>query len=201
MPTRQQKRARARTPLKQKRRGQVAFLAVLVAVLLAGGVAIALFRNNPPELSRGAIQGEHWHADYQIEICGRRLAPYPHVEGEIHTHGDGKIHIHPQTPAFTGVNATLGNFLLNVETNIGIQEGKRFISFGDGKQYKDGDRCEPSGPRQRLTVLLNGKEYKQNPADLIMHNGDVVMIRFGPAAENPEPTANPLGPAQPVPEG
>jgi hypothetical protein len=191
MPTRQQRRAKARAPIKRKRRGQMAFMAVLVAVLLGGGAATALLRSNPPPLTRGAIQGEHWHATYRIDICGKRLNPYPQNEGEIHTHGDGKIHIHPSTPAFTLANANLGKFLQGVETDIGQEGAKSYIRFPNGDKYQDGGTCATGGKPEKLVVELNHKQVKGSAFGLVLHDGDDVYIRFGPAAKG-QATANPL---------
>lgn len=158
-------------------------------LLVGGGVAGAiLFRANPPPVTRGAIAGEHWHAAYQIYICGKRMTNYPTVEGEIHSHGDGFMHIHPASPTFTGPNATLASFLRLYQTDIGVTpKGKRFIAFPDQTRYEDGDKC---GKKERTLVLENkGKKVSGNPAEFIPHEGDVVVIRFGPKGkgklENP----------------
>lgn len=201
MPTRQQRRAKARAPAKKKRRGQMAFLAILVAIMLGGGAATALLRFNPKPLTRGAIAGEHWHADYTIELCGRRLAPFPVVEGEIHTHGDGKIHIHPQTAAFTLNNANLGKFMESVESGIGEENGKTFIQLPNGERHQDGDSCTTGGSKQRLVVLVNSEEVTGDPALVVLHDGDDVVIRFGPKATvaTANPLATPARPATPAP--
>jgi hypothetical protein len=200
MPTRQQRRAKARAPLKRKRRGQAAFLAALTAVLIGGGVSAFVFRLKPPPITRGAIAGEHWHADYRIEICGKKLAPYPTVEGEIHTHGDGRIHIHPQTPAYSLNNANLGKFFDIVETDIGREKGKSFIRFPNGKSFTDGDTCPGSNKPEKLILEANGKRVGGDPSLYVMHDNDKIVLRFGPEATSgtiqnplvtPAPTARP----------
>lgn len=50
----------------------------------------------------------HWHADYVIEICGRELPPEPYSRGDVHTHGEGRIHVHPSTPRSSGGNGQSG---------------------------------------------------------------------------------------------
>lgn len=193
MPTRQQKRARSRAPVRKRRKGQSVFVAVLLALVLGGGFTAALLRAQPRKVTRGAIQGEHWHADYTVEICGKTLADYPFVEGEIHTHGDGKIHIHPSTPAFTLDNANLGAFFQSVETTIGVRGSKRFIQFPNGDRYTDGGRCPGSSERYDLEVKLNGRGVDGDPGKLVLHNGDDVLVRFGPRAtgERPNPLVRP----------
>src|SRR4051794_17820277 len=105
--TRQQRRARSRAPLKNKRRGQALFTVSLLA-LLAGGGAFAFYSvKHPPPVTGGAPVGQHWHASYKIYICGKRMGNYPTVEGELHSHGDGFMHIHPQTEGFANDNANV----------------------------------------------------------------------------------------------
>jgi hypothetical protein len=186
--TRQQRRARARSPLKKKRRGTLVFTVFLLVLLAGGSFAALSFRTHPPTLTRGAIAGEHWHAAYRIYICGKRMLPFPSVEGEIHSHGDGFIHDHPSTPAASGANANLGTFLRLYETSIGVTKGKRFIAFPDGTRYRDGNKC-PDGKRYDLVLLNKGKTYKGDPSKFLMHDGDQIVIHFGPTGkqsfENP----------------
>lgn len=193
--TRQQRRARARSPLRRRRRGAITFLVFILLVLIGGGYLVTLFRTNPPPVTRGASVGEHWHASYRIYICGQRLTNYPSIEGEIHSHGDGFLHIHPHTQQFAGDNATLGNFLRLYETGIGVlPDGKRTLIFPDGKAYKDGDRCPGGKTRYNIEVLNKGEEIEGDPAAFIAHEGDAIVIRFGPEGE--KPLANPYAKAK-----
>lgn len=165
-------------------------------MLFGGGYLVTLFRTNPPPLTRGASVGEHWHASYRIYICGKRVENYPNVEGEIHSHGDGFMHIHPASPPFAGDNATLGTFLRLYETGIGVlPDGKRTIIFPDGTSYKDGGRCPGSKKRYNIEVLNKGKEIEGDPAAFIPHEGDAIVIRFGPEGEKtmPNPYAEAKG--------
>jgi hypothetical protein len=198
--SRQQRRARARSPLKKKRRGTAAFTVFLLLLLAGGSIGAIAFRSNPPPLTRGAIAGEHWHAAYQIFICGRKMQNFPSVEGEIHSHGDGFIHDHPHSAGFSGENANLGTFLRLYETSIGEEKGKRFINFPDGTKFRDGDKC-PDGKRYDMVVENKGKTYEGDPAALIPHDGDQIVVRYGPTGkktfENPYTKAKGL---PPVPE-
>lgn len=189
-PTRQQRRAKARAPLKHKKRGGVIFLAVLTGILLAGGAATTLLRANPPQIRRGALTTDHWHATYKVELCGRPLAPYPAGEGEIHTHGDGRMHIHPHTPPFAGKNANLGAFFQNVETTIGVDEkGSRFLTLPDGKTYRDGGTCPGSKEKFDLLVRNSDGPIEGDPHSYILHDADVITVRFGLV---PVPDAAPI---------
>lgn len=193
MTTRQQRRARARAPIRKKRRGFYAFLVFLISILLAGGAAISVLRANPPPITRGALVGEHWHAKFRIEICGQRLENFPQTQGEIHTHGDGRMHIHPSSESFANKNATLGAFFRSLDSEIGRNKGKDFIALPDTSRYTDSDKCEKGGPAQQLNVYNNGKLYAGDPSLLAAHEGDNVVVRFGPKPKpGTSPRPNPL---------
>jgi hypothetical protein len=196
--TRQQRRTKTRAPARSQRKGQRVFVIALVALMAGGGVLGFVFRQTPRPITRGANIGEHWHAPYSIEICGKKLAAYPFVEGEIHTHGDGKVHIHPQTQAYALDNANLGRFLEAVETTIGREDGKNFITFPNGDRYEDGDKCPRSSSAYDLIVQLNGKTYAGDPSRMVLHDTDSVLIRFGPQAT--QTTANPFVSPSPAPK-
>ena len=116
------------------------------------------------------------------------MTNYPVVEGELHSHGDGFMHIHPGTPQFSGNNASLGTFLRLYETNIGIlPDGKRFITFPDGSTFKDGDGCPGSKKRYNLELENKGDKIEGDPAAFLPHEGDAVVISFGPKGEKPFP--------------
>ena len=196
--SRQQRRASSRRP-SHRRAGSRIFLALMM-VILVGGVGLAyVFRANPPPLTRGASAGEHWHASYKVYICGKRMNNYPTVEGELHSHGDGFMHIHPRTPTFTGDNANVRNFFLLYETSI-VEDanGKRTLTFPDGTTYKDGDRCPKSKKRYDIVATNKGKPIEGDPGAFIPHDGDVVEIRFGKKGEKPMP--NPYAKAKGLPD-
>ena len=171
----------------------------MLLVLLGGGALVAIFRANPPPLTRGASAGEHWHASYKVYVCGKRMNNYPNVEGEIHSHGDGFMHIHPRSPQFTGDNANLRTFFLLFETALAQSaDGERSLTFPDGKTYKDGDRCPKKKERHDIVVTNKGKEIEGDPGAFIPHDGDAIEIAFGPKGE--KPFANPYAQAKGLPD-
>ncbi|HVL79992.1 MAG TPA: hypothetical protein VM840_00190 [Actinomycetota bacterium] len=193
MTTRQQRRARARAPLEKKRSG-LGFVAMLTVILLAGIAGVVFLRANPPKLTRGALATDHWHAALKLQLCGKPIGPFPPTEGEIHTHGDGQIHVHPKDPAYTGDNANLGAFFQSAESTLGLDdEGKRFLAMPDGKTYKDGDECPDLEGTHELVVLKNDELVEGDPHKLIIHDGDEIVVRFGPEPKPGTPPApNPL---------
>jgi hypothetical protein len=202
--TRQQRRARSRSPVQKRRRGAVGFLAFTLIVLFGGIGLIFLARANPPPLTRGASIGEHWHASYKIFICGKRMTNFPTVEGELHSHGDGFMHIHPSTAAAAGDLASVSTFLRLYQTSLGLDaKGKRELSFPDGTSYTDGDRCPKgtSGPRNKrydIVMTNKGKTVKGDPGAFLPHNGDAVEIVFGPKGNKPMP--NPYSVVNHIPD-
>jgi len=197
--TRQQRRARARAPLQRRRRGGRLFLVFLTLVVLGGVGLIVLFKANPPPLTRGAIAGEHWHASLKMYICGKQLTNYPNVEGEVHSHGDGFMHIHPSTPAASGDLASLGTFLRTYQTAITeTPDGKRVLTFPGGTTYTDGDRCPKSKEREKIVVTNKGKPVTGDPGAFLPHDGDAVEIVFG--GKGKELTSNPFFKANNAPD-
>jgi hypothetical protein len=197
--TRQQRRARSRSPLQKRRHGSRLFLAFLLLILVGGIGLIVLFKANPPPLTRGAIAGEHWHASLKIFICGKQVTNYPTVEGELHSHGDGFMHLHPSTPAASGDNASLATFLRLYETMLGTDaEGKTTLAFPDGTSYTDGDRCPKSKKRYDVELTNKGEPVKGNPEEFLPHNGDVVVLAFGPEGKKTMP--NPYSKAKGIPD-
>lgn len=197
--TRQQRRAQERRPPRKRRRGLAIFSIFVILLLVVGGFLVALAVTNRPEITRGAIPGEHWHASYRIYICGQRLTNYPQVEGDVHSHADGFMHIHPATQASAGENASLGTFLRTYETFLGAEpDGTRTLIFPDGTRFSDGDTCPEDDEPQEIEVLLNGEPVEGDPAALIPHDGDAVVIRFGPEGEEPLP--NPYAQVAGIPD-
>ena len=158
-----------------------------------------LFKANPPPLTRGAIAGEHWHASLKMYICGKQLTNYPNVEGEVHSHGDGFMHIHPSTPAASGDLASLGTFLRTYQTAITeTPDGKRVLTFPGGTTYTDGDRCPKSKEREKIVVTNKGKPVTGDPGAFLPHDGDAVEIVFG--GKGKELTSNPFFKANNAPD-
>lgn len=195
--TRQQRRAKSRSPLKRKRRGSSWFV-VFLTILVVGGIGgIAYFRLNRPPLTRGAIAGEHWHASLKIFVCGKRMTDYPNIEGEIHSHGDGFMHIHPTTQ--TNELASLGTYLRTYQTALQTSpEGKTTLTFPDGKSYTDGDRCPKDDKRHDIVVTNKGEQVDAPPDAFLPHDGDAVVIRFGPEGDDTFP--NPYSKVNQIPD-
>ncbi len=139
--------------------GTVAIIAVLIA--LPSGESL-------PRV------GSHWHAAYTIEICGETLPPQPASRGDVHTHGNGRIHTHPSTFRTAGENANLGQFF----RSFGGTLRDSLLHVPRRGTLRNGDRCD-NGGEGRVAVYVNGDRIT-DPAAYVPQDGDDVRIAFEP---------------------
>ncbi len=133
------------------------------------GVAVVAYGivHRPPYPRVGA----HWHAPFSVEVCGRALS-FPPSPGNVHTHGDGIIHVHPETEEEARA-ATLETFFRSI--GVSISEG--VLVLPDGRKFRNGDPC--SGQPGRLRLSINGREMAVR--EFLQHypqNGDQVRVSF-----------------------
>lgn len=123
--------------------------------------------------------GDHWHASYQVVICGEKQPAMPAFEGpgsSPGTHGDGVLHLHPFSTAAEGSANSLQNYF---KTGGGTLSGSEIRSVGFSKTWKNGDRCD-DGTTGALQVFVNGKKV-DDFGRYIAKDGDQLKIIFGPA--------------------
>lgn len=130
--------------------------------------------------------GSHWHARYAIEICGKRLRQQPYSAGDVHTHGDGLIHVHPASRATTGKAANLAAFF----GSLGGRIGDSVLDVPRAGTHRNGDPCGDGRPGE-VAVYVGGDRI-DNPARYVPQDGDDVVIAF----ESPSPTEAADGPAR-----
>lgn len=132
-----------------------------ILVLLSGG----LYAIGRYGVSRGYGQvdrslalprvGDHWHATYDVIICGEAQEPIPALHGDVHTHGDGKLHIHPNSAATAYSAANLGLFF---RTHGGKFTQDELQYPGQDRVWKIGERCPEKRSPAALKLFANGKE-------------------------------------------
>lgn len=125
--------------------------------------------------------GDHWHASYQVTICGENQPAMPSFEstgGSPGTHGDGVIHLHPFVAGAEGSANSLNGYF---ETGGGKLSGSEIRSPGFSTTYKNGDKCD-DGAEGTLQVFLNGENLKDFTR-YIPKDGDRLRIVFGPLEE------------------
>ncbi len=155
---------------KGQRRKSLRRLLVVVVGLTALVLVLILIGSRPQLPS----VGDHWHARYEIIICEERFPFFPYTQGEIHTHGDGLIHVHPKVESEAGVNSHLGRFF----ANAGLYFDGEMLRLPGGETVKRGDRC-PDGRPGHLRLVVNGHE-NTSLDKYVPQEGDFIRIEFRP---------------------
>jgi hypothetical protein len=156
-------------------------LMLLSPVVMVAGATLATFAGLSYSLWDPLLpyRGDHWHAGFTLVICGETQPPFPTGHGNIHTHGDGYIHIHPQSRADEGRNANLGAFF----RSAGGQISDTSITLPSGEAYSNGDRC-PDGAAGSVTVARpdDGTLTRiVNAANYVPRDREWLLIKFGSA--------------------
>ena len=164
--------------------------ALLSIVVVAGIFLIAFSRNQ--NLTRGVgprprllatHPEDHWHVAFGIYECNAYQPNLPNlVNGGIHTHGDGLIHVEATNSAETGHGANLATFI-SEDNRINLSSTQ--LGIKGQKTYKNGDKCGSKAGRVQVLVW-------DSPADetadivtkdfnkLLLKNGEVLAIAFAP---------------------
>ena len=120
----------------------------------------------------GAQVGDHWHATIRMEICGEEIS-LPPSSGGVHSHGDDRIHIHPQDAGEAGPNASLGRFFDSFPM---IMETGR-IQVPGGESYQNGSPC-PDGEAGTVQVLVSGEDFTNTLRSYTPKEGNQVEVYF-----------------------
>ena len=181
-------------------RPPTAWYLVMVVICIAGISLIVYSRNervHPVTITTAPTASDHWYAAYAVDICGTVQADLPENSNlskvGIRTFGDGIIDINPgavsNKSAFTGTNATLGNFASNYP---GLTLTATSIKLPGAKQktWSNGDSCpsaKGSAPgKGQLQVEVwssptaKGSLYTGDPTALRLRNGQMVTVAFVP---------------------
>ncbi len=129
------------------------------------------------EVSGPTIGRDHWHAAYQVYVCGQRQPDFAIWQGGIHTHDDGIIHIHPVLPSEEGEGARLTRWF---QYGGGKLTQTQMRMPGSRETFRTGDEC-PDGTEAVLQVFVNG-ERLEDWSEYIPRDGDRVQIEFGEKA-------------------
>ena len=170
----------ARPSAREKRKSStyVPWVVAGMVIVAFAAMVVALSRQSRPQ--PGPRVGSHRHARYTIEICGKTLPPLPLSAGDVHTHGDGVIHIHPATAATSGRRANLDTFFRTAKVRLTTSG----IAIDGGPSYANGDKC-PDGKPGMVKVLAQGagnRDFKpvQDFLRYVPSDRDVIRIVFGP---------------------
>ena len=156
---------------------------VMLIIFVVFGILGALFFVR--STAAGPISGDHWHAPYQIIICGQRQPDIPDFEaaaGSPGTHGDGIMHQHPYAPSAEGQGSNLSNFFKEGGGKLTDSE-MQIPGTPKDKVYNNGDLCDDGRPAE-LQVFVNDVA-QENFSRYIAKDGDRVRIVFGPKEVEP----------------
>jgi hypothetical protein len=120
----------------------------------------------------GAQVGDHWHAPISVEICDTQIM-LPKSDGDVHSHGDGSIHIHPTVSSTAGSNANLGSFF----DSLGMIVQYDQIEPPGDKLYTNGTQC-PDGEAGNIQVLVNNEDKTDTFRNYVLNDGDRVIVVF-----------------------
>lgn len=152
-------------------------LAPVIILLVGTGIwyyvaVIAPTLTVDPEHYSGATVGDHWHAEYSIEVCGETQQPFMYSDGDVHTHGNGQIHVHPHSAGSAGSEANLEAFVGSVG---GVMTDTRLMIPGWG--IDSTEKCD--GQSSEFVVYVNGSRV-DNPTNYPPQDGDVVRFVIRP---------------------
>lgn len=146
---REERKMAAQGRARRRRLTRLAIGIFATASLLGLGLGVALSRAGGDGVKLPGLE-DHWHAWYSIEIDGEKLPAFPPSEGDVHSHGDGMIHVHPHSPETAGRAASLHAFFTSVgaeltNDSLRLPDGRTFVQNGNG-----------SGEPAEIRVLVNG---------------------------------------------
>ena len=144
---------------------------LLVALAASAAVKVMEGTNRAGEPNLGV----HWHAPYQVWICGERQPNFAVWESGVHTHGDGIIHIHPFQDFEEGDGSRLVKFF---EYGGGLLTQTEMRLPGIDVRVQNGDKCADGSPG-KLHVAVNDRAL-DDWTEYIPADGDRVVITFGP---------------------
>ena len=164
----------ARRARRQRRRRLVRFAAFFAVAVVALIFIVSLFAGSLPFTFGGSSPGigDHWHASYEVSVCGETRPPVPTSSGGVHSHGDAAVHIHPQRPAESGSNATFARFY----ESAGGELKDDGLTLPSGQTYTNGDLCPDDRPGQ-LAMTVNGVSVEE-PSLYAPRDEDVISISF-----------------------
>jgi hypothetical protein len=146
-------------------------IALVTVIALISGVALASQggTSSIPKEQVVSVSGIHWHPKLFITIEGKRQALPPNIgnsgssHGEIHTHeqdaDEGVIHLEMKGNV-TKDEIQLGKFLQTWDENLSVQNLRNTMTDAEGK----------------VTMLVNGKENKENDNYVMQDNDSIELI-------------------------
>jgi len=181
---------------------QLGWPLAIAGLVVVGVVLIVLSRGNNED-SKPPILGDHWHTAYGIYNCDSFASPLSDVVADVtglHSHGDGLMHIHPFSTAYTGDRATIAAW----GETVGLELTSTSIDAGV-VQVENGDDCaDGPGTVQVMkwdSIADEEGELLEDPADYAMQDGEIITIAFvAEGTEIPKPDESVLATLQAPPD-
>ena len=133
-------------------------VSLLIAILVIAGFGIQSFAafsvGGSQKTSSGAQVGDHWHAKINVVLCDF-VSTIPPSPGDVHSHGDGLIHIHPAITDTAGDKANLGTFFDS--TQMKVMSDSILVRGED--ILKNGDKCSDESSEGKFELKINGTDY------------------------------------------
>lgn len=162
----------------------IAIVAIAVVVIGGGIYAIGRYaaRSGYGQVDRALALpriGDHWHADLRVVICGVERKPVVEGPGDVHSHGDGKIHSHPHSVSTAYAAANVGLFF---RTHGGVFSKEEVRYPGEDRTWRVGESCAAGTVPGRTGPA--GLQFRVNDKDrtdfdrYVPQDGDTIEIRF-----------------------
>jgi hypothetical protein len=166
---RHERRAAAQARIRRRRLTRIAVTLVAGVLVLAGGLGFAL--SNEDDASGQVLLpgvGDHWHALYTVTIDGEDLAIFPASAGDVHSHGDGLVHVHPHSEGTASEAATLSAFF----ASLGGELTNDSLRLPDGRTFA----------HDAVRIIVDGDQIT-GWAGYIPQDGDQIEIVITTATE------------------
>lgn len=158
---------------------------VILSTLFLAGSTIY---ENITSITKGPV---HWHADYQVWVCGERLdlvnPKFPRNKigtPLFHEHDDDRIHIEGTVMQLEDVN--LENYFRVIGGKL--EQGYMAYPTTEGMvEVKDNDLC-PDGTSGTLRVYINGQRFENYQEHILYPHayvppGDCIILVFDNSSE------------------
>lgn len=157
-------------------------LLVTLAVVLVLALEVAVAGNSGPRI------GDHWHAVYEVFVCGERqppIAEFPHSSG-IHTYGDGILHLHPFTAEGEGQGASVEKFFKNsggwvdfalAPEGCAIDYSNPAVMIADSGIHPLGSGFAAA---RSICGSFSNNGFRSVARNYVAKDGDCIRIVFGP---------------------
>jgi len=156
---------------KKTKKNVIKYSIIGLVVLLVFYFLFNLFSG--PKVEFYTKEAIHWHASYDVYICGKKVqVPENLPSGEhhlglplLHTHADGLIHI--EGKIYKKEDITFGAYM----DAIGVPFNTDMIM-----EYKNDGMCN-DGKNNKVRVLINGEE-NVDPRNYVVRDKDRIEVRY-----------------------